>query len=71
MGPLKAIAISSAISLELAICVVGGYFLGRFLDGRFATAPWLTVLSLVVGFIIGAWGTYRLLVYFLGWDKTR
>ncbi|MFA7467868.1 MAG: AtpZ/AtpI family protein [Desulfotomaculaceae bacterium] len=65
MNPLKALAVSSAIGLELALCMVGGYYLGRYLDGQFATTPWLTVTALVFGLIMGVWGTYKLLVYFL------
>lgn len=33
----------------LVICVVLGYFLGDYLDGRWGTEPWLTVAGVMLG----------------------
>jgi len=35
--------------MTLAGCVAAGFFLGRFLDGRLGTNPWLTVILAFVG----------------------
>lgn len=41
------------MGLELAFAVVGMFFLGRWLDGLFATDPWLMVVGLLMGVIGG------------------
>jgi len=62
LSPLRAIAISSAVSMELGIFTVGGFYLGRFLDRIYNTAPLLTAASLVLGIMAGGWSTYMLLM---------
>lgn len=37
------------IGMQLAIAVVAFFFLGRWLDGVFGTAPWLMIAGLLVG----------------------
>jgi F0F1-type ATP synthase assembly protein I len=37
------------LGLQLALSVVVFFFLGRWLDGLWGTAPWLTVAGLVIG----------------------
>jgi len=37
------------IGMQLAIAVVGFFFLGRWLDDIFGTAPWLMIVGLMVG----------------------
>lgn len=69
LSPFRAIAISSAVSMELAIFVVGGFYLGRFLDRIYGTEPVLTAASLVLGIATGAWSTYKLLIKFMGNDR--
>ncbi len=44
---------------SLAIWVVGGTLLGRWLDGKFETDPLLTVLLLFLGLAIGLYDAYR------------
>ena len=44
---------------SLAIWVVGGTLLGRWLDGKSATDPLLTVLLLFLGLAIGLYDAYR------------
>jgi F0F1-type ATP synthase assembly protein I len=34
----------SAIGLEMVIAIAVGLFFGNWLDGRFGTGPWLTIL---------------------------
>jgi F0F1-type ATP synthase assembly protein I len=37
------------IGMQLAIAVVGFFFLGRWLDDMFGTAPWLMIIGLLLG----------------------
>ncbi len=37
------------IGAQLAFAVVAFFFLGRWLDSKFETAPWLTILGSVLG----------------------
>jgi ATP synthase protein I len=37
------------IGIQLAIAVVAFFFLGRWLDSLFGTAPWLMLTGLVLG----------------------
>jgi F0F1-type ATP synthase assembly protein I len=37
------------IGMQLAFAVVGFFFLGRWLDNVFDTAPWLMILGLFLG----------------------
>jgi len=39
------------IFFGVAICI--GFFAGRWLDGRFHTAPWLSVVGLLIGVASG------------------
>jgi F0F1-type ATP synthase assembly protein I len=42
-------ASASAIGIEMVLAVVVGYLLGHWLDGRFGTGPWLTVVFSLAG----------------------
>ena len=37
------------LGLQLALSVTVFFFVGRWLDGQFATAPWCTITGLLVG----------------------
>ena len=37
------------LGLEIVLCVLLGFFGGRWLDGRFGTDPWLSVLGFFFG----------------------
>lgn len=50
----KAIAIGSSIATTLAGLVGGGFFLGRNLDARWGTQPWLTIGLMISGLMLGA-----------------
>ncbi|KJR47033.1 ATP synthase protein I [Desulfosporosinus sp. I2] len=52
----KAIAVGSTISTSLAGLVGGGFFLGRYIDSRWGTEPWFTILLMLLGLILG--GSY-------------
>lgn len=56
MTLLKAMAFGTSIATTLAGLVGGGYLLGRFLDQRWGTQPWLQLLFMLLGLILG--GSY-------------
>lgn len=43
----------SAVGLELAIGIAGGYLAGRWLDSRFDTKPYLMLLLVLMGTAAG------------------
>jgi F0F1-type ATP synthase assembly protein I len=50
----KAVNVGSNIATSLAGLVVGGFFLGRYLDARWDTQPWLTLTLILAGLALGA-----------------
>jgi len=56
MTLVKAMAFGTSIATTLAGLVGGGYFLGRFLDHRWGTQPWLQILLMLLGLVLG--GSY-------------
>ena len=43
----------STVGITLVVSTVIGYFIGHWLDGKFDTTPWLTVVFLLVGIAAG------------------
>jgi F0F1-type ATP synthase assembly protein I len=56
---IKAMAFGTSIATSLAGLVGGGYLLGRYLDQRWGTQPWLQLLLMIAGLILG--GSYLVL----------
>lgn len=56
MTLVKAMAFGTSIATTLAGLVGGGYLLGRFLDQRLSTQPWLQLLFMLLGLALG--GSY-------------
>jgi len=50
----KAVTVGTSISTTLAGLVGGGFFLGRYLDARWETQPWLTLSLMILGLALGA-----------------
>ena len=50
------------IGWYIAICIILGVVLGLWLDGKFDTTPWLTLIGLFFGLAIAILGVYRLLL---------
>jgi F0F1-type ATP synthase assembly protein I len=51
----------TGIGFYIATCIVGGTFLGHWLDGKLNTGHWLLLGGLVVGLIIAVYGVYRMI----------
>lgn len=41
--------------VEFAVTCAAGALLGQWIDGRLGTAPWFTIVLLVVAFATGTW----------------
>lgn len=50
----KAVVLGTTISSSLAGLVGGGYFLGQYLDAYWGTHPWLTIILMLIGLVMGA-----------------
>lgn len=48
-----------SVGLVLVACIVIGYFLGTYLDGKLGTTPWLTVIGVILGTGAGFVGLFR------------
>jgi len=55
-GCQKALEVGSSISTSLAVLVGGGFFLGNYLDDLWGIKPWLTIILMISGLILG--GSY-------------
>ena len=42
-----------SVGIELAISTVIGWLIGRWLDGKFSTEPWLSIVGLLLGVVAG------------------
>ena len=56
----RQIGVLSAIPFILALSPIVGYFLGKYLDKKFRTEPWLTFVMLGLGFVAGVRETIKL-----------
>lgn len=67
---LRAASLGTSIATTLAGTVLGGFFLGRYLDSRWGTGPWLQFSATMVGLILGgAYVVYTLMR--LGTEKNE
>ena len=68
-APLRAFALASSISIEIATATVVGFLAGRWLDNKFHTDPWFMLAGLLLGMAAGMWGVYHTLETFRQKDK--
>jgi len=64
-NPLKAITLVSLIGVDMAVCVIAGVYLGRYIDGLLATKPWFMMLGLLLGLTVGVYSVYRIVRQYL------
>lgn len=50
------------IGWYVALCIVGGTFGGLWLDRLLGTSPFLTLLGLAIGIVVGLAGMIRMLM---------
>lgn len=46
---MKAFSLFMQLGITMVICMLLGLYVGRFLDGRFGSTPWLTIVFLLMG----------------------
>lgn len=68
-APLRALAMASSISFEIAAATTAGFMGGRWLDSKLNTDPWLMIAGLLLGIAGGMWGVYHTLEAFREKDK--
>lgn len=52
-------ALALGAGTELVVSVLLGFFVGRWLDGKFATAPWLMLAGALIGISLGLYQLIR------------
>jgi ATP synthase protein I len=57
----NAFGLVSAIGADMAICTVGGTYLGKWLDSLWGTSPWMLLVGVIVGLVAGVYGIIKLL----------
>jgi F0F1-type ATP synthase assembly protein I len=57
----RQIGLLSSIPFILALAPIVGYFLGKFLDQKFRTEPWLSIVLLALGFVAGVSETIKII----------
>lgn len=61
-GMISALKYLGTISFNLAFRILGGFFLGRYLDLRLQTEPFLSVLLVLLGTFSGFYSLYKAVV---------
>ena len=46
---IKELAYFGSLGLQVALSIFIGYGIGRYLDARFETGPWLTIVFFIFG----------------------
>jgi F0F1-type ATP synthase assembly protein I len=59
-GGLRSAGLLLAIPGLLIASPLVGFFVGGWLDRKFGTSPWLTIVGLVLGFAAAGRETYRI-----------
>ena len=52
--------LTGGIGAVMAASILGGYFVGRYLDSKFGTAPWLLIASLLITMVAGFLEVYKI-----------
>lgn len=64
-SPWRAVGLVSVIGADLAICVVGGVWLGKYIDSQLMSSPWFLLTGLLLGLTVGIYSVYRLVRRYL------
>jgi len=60
-NPWRAITLVTLIGVDMAICVIAGVLLGKYLDGLFASNPLFLMIGLLAGLGTGVYSVYRII----------
>jgi F0F1-type ATP synthase assembly protein I len=58
---MRQVGMLTTIPILLAVSPLIGYFIGRFIDVKLGTAPYLSIVFLIVGFIGGGMQVARVI----------
>jgi ATP synthase protein I len=50
---IRELAYFSTVGLSMALSIFIGLAIGLYLDGRWGTSPWMTLIFLVLGIVAG------------------
>lgn len=64
--PLRTLGMFGSIGLQLAIWIVAGLGIGRWLDRVMGTAPIFLIIGIISGLLLGIIGMTALIKRFLG-----
>jgi ATP synthase protein I len=56
----RALGLTGGIGAVMAACILGGYFIGSYLDAKFGTAPWLLIVFLLMTMTAGFLEVYKI-----------
>ena len=59
-GFLKRMVWMSSLGISMVLATFVGLYIGVYLDDKFSTKPWLTILFLIIGIIAGFRNIYTL-----------
>lgn len=57
----RQVGLLTTIPFILALAPIVGFLLGQYLDKRFQTRPWLSVILLALGFVAGVRETIKII----------
>ena len=52
-GPMRTIGVAGGLGFVLGLSVLLGAFAGRYLDQRWGTGPWITLVGTLLGTAVG------------------
>ena len=61
----------TGVGFYIGVCIVGGVYLGVWLDEKVDISPLFTLLGLGLGLFVAFYGTYRMLLPLLGERKDK
>ncbi|WP_134683419.1 AtpZ/AtpI family protein [Brevibacillus migulae] len=64
-NPWQAFTLVTLIGADLAICIVAGVLLGKYIDGKFLTSPLFLMIGLLAGLGLGVYSVYRIIRKYL------
>lgn len=64
-SPYRALGVVSAIGTDLAMCVLGGVYLGKWIDAAAGTSPAFLIVGLFVGLGVGIYSIMLLIKKFM------
>lgn len=56
----RAFGLVTAIGADLVGCILGGLYLGKWIDSKLGTTPWLMVLGILLGLAVGIFGIFKM-----------